>query len=205
MLHIDDKKVMQTTSGWIPIYLDTEQRFSAMSIGFLLPNKDSAVVWRGPKKNAMIKQFVESVSWGDLDVLVVDTPPGTSDEHLAIIEAFANHENISAVIVTTPQLVAIADVEKEIAFCKTVNLQVDGIIENMSGYKCKSCAHTTNIFSSGGGQQLAEKHGLKFLGKVPISPEFSRMIESQSLDLLTEYSRHNLSLIFRDIFKKLSE
>lgn len=196
---------MQTASGWIPVYLDVEQRFAAMSIGLLLPNKDSAVVWRGPKKNAMIKQFVESVAWGDLDLLVVDTPPGTSDEHLAILEAFANHENISAVIVTTPQLVAIADVEKEIAFCKAVNIKVDGIIENMSGYQCKSCAHTTNIFSSGGGQQLSEKHGLRFLGKVPISPEFSRMIERQSLNLLTEYSRNDLSLTFRDIFKKLSE
>lgn len=205
MLHIDDNKVMQTASGWIPTYLDTDSRFAVMSIGFLLPNKDSAVVWRGPKKNAMIKQFVESVAWGDLDLLIVDTPPGTSDEHLAIMEAFANHSNMSAVIVTTPQLVAISDVEKEIGFCRAVDLKIDGVIENMSGYQCRKCSHTTNIFSSGGGEQLAEKHGLPFLGKVPINPEFSKMIEQSDLDLLVEYPKCEFSHTFKSMYSKLSE
>lgn len=206
MLHIDEQKVLQTSEGWIPAYLDgSEHRFGVMSIGFLLPTKDSAIVWRGPKKCAMIKQFIESVVWGDLDYLFIDTPPGTSDEHLAVIEALAG-SSPSAVIVTTPQLVAISDVDKEISFCNTVELPIEGVIENMSGYKCGHCSHTTNIFSSGGGEQLAAKHSLKFLGRAHISPQFSRIIEKsyeRPLDMVEEYSSCDLYPVFKAIFSEI--
>lgn len=198
-----NRKVMQTSSGWIPAYLDAdEQRLAVMSIAFLLPKKDGAVVWRGPKKNAMIKQFVGSVAWGDLDYLFVDTPPGTSDEHLAIVEALQAYHP-TAIIVTTPQLVAISDVEKEISFCGTVGLPILGVIENMSGYACKRCSHTTNIFSSGGGEQLAEKHALPFLGRIPINPDFSRMIEAEDVDLVQAYRECSLYPTFKDILSSL--
>ena len=133
-----------------------------MSSGFLLDNQDQAVVWRGPKKNAMIKQFLTDVCWTDRDVLVIDTPPGTSDEHITVME---NLKNASvkvdgAVMVTTPQAVAIGDVRRELAFCKKAGLKVLGIVENMSGYVCENCQECTNIFSKGGGEALAKDRGL---------------------------------------------
>lgn len=203
MLHITDQKVVQSGAGWQPVYLDDEQRLGAMSIAFLLPTPDSAVVWRGPKKNSMIAQFVTNVAWGPLDWLIIDTPPGTSDEHLAIVEAL-QRSSPRAVIVTTPQLVSINDVEKEIDFCRTVGLPIVGVVENMSGYVCEHCAHCTNIFSSGGGQQLAEKQELAFLGKVPICPAFSRMLERSDTSLIAEYPGCQLYSHFAAIFSRIN-
>lgn len=205
MFHLQDQKVMQSSSGWVPVYADAERRLGVMSIGFLLPSSDSAVVWRGPKKNSMIAQFITNVAWGDLDYLIIDTPPGTSDEHLALVEALASHENVRAVIVTTPQLVAISDVEKEISFCKTVGFPIAGVIENMSGYVCQHCAHCTNIFSSGGGEQLAQKHELRFLGRVPICPAFIRLCERTDTNIVTDYTSCDLYTTFDSIFTSLTE
>lgn len=111
-----------------------------MSIGFLLSRPDESVVWRGPKKTSMIKQFLSDVFWGDLDYLIVDTPPGTSDEHIAMAEYLQGMNPDGAVIVTTPQGVALADVRKEIKFCQMVGIPIIGIIENMSGFACPHCA-----------------------------------------------------------------
>jgi Mrp family chromosome partitioning ATPase len=95
--------ICQSPNGWIPVYTDDSQRIGVVSIAFLLKNKDDAVIWRGPKKNAMIKQFVHDVAWGELDILLIDTPPGTSDEHISIVE-FLNAYNPKCIIVTTPQV-----------------------------------------------------------------------------------------------------
>lgn len=105
-----------------------------MSIGFLLDNRNNAVVWRGPKKTAMVKQFLTDVAWGELDYLIIDTPPGTSDEHITVMENLKDVKCDGAVIVTTPQLVAIEDVRKEITFCKKTGIPILGIVENMSGF-----------------------------------------------------------------------
>lgn len=144
-----------------------------MSIAYLLPSKDSAVVWRGPRKDAMIKQFIEGVRWGPLDVLVVDTPPGTSDEHLSLCEALQRHDPSGAVVVTTPQDVSTDDVRKELSFCHKLNVRCLGLVENMSGYVCPHCAECTPIFSQGGGKRLADEYEIKFLGAVPIDPTLS--------------------------------
>eukprot|EP01121_Diplochlamys_sp_Union-15-3_P015440 TRINITY_DN5100_c0_g1_i1.p1 TRINITY_DN5100_c0_g1~~TRINITY_DN5100_c0_g1_i1.p1 ORF type:complete len:178 (-),score=26.39 TRINITY_DN5100_c0_g1_i1:24-557(-) len=141
-----------------------------MSIGFLLKDRNSAVVWRGPKKTTVIRQFLEDVCWGELDYLVIDTPPGTSDEHISVIGFLKNHNPDGAIIVTTPQNVALNDVRKEISFCKSIELPVLGIIENMSGFKCPTCSECTNIFSTGGGEELAKLTGVPFLGRIPIDP-----------------------------------
>ena len=125
---------------WVPVYADEKQQLSVMSIGFLLPDQDSAVIWRGPKKTAMIKQFVEDVCWGELDVLIIDTPPGTSDEHISIVENLKNYNPDGAVLVTTPQNVSLSDVRKEINFCKKIKLPIIGLIENMSGFVCPHCS-----------------------------------------------------------------
>ena len=132
MFHQEGADVHKSNSGWQPVYVT--ENLAVMSIGFLLPNPDDAVVWRGPRKNGLIKQFLKDTEWGALDFLVVDAPPGTSDEHLSIVQ-YLKHAGITgALIVTTPQEVAMADVRKELSFCKKVNVPVIGVVENMSGF-----------------------------------------------------------------------
>ena len=131
MFHQEGQDVHKSNSGWQPVYV--AENLAVMSIGFLLPNPDDAIVWRGPRKNGLIKQFLKDTEWGPMDFLVVDAPPGTSDEHLSIVQ-YLKHAGITgALIVTTPQEVAMADVRKELSFCKKVGVRVLGVVENMSG------------------------------------------------------------------------
>lgn len=116
-----------------------DENLSLMSIGFLLASLDDAVIWRGPKKNGLIKQFLRDVDWEELEYLLVDTPPGTSDEHLSIVQYLKPAGLTGAVIVTTPQEVSLLDVRKEITFCKKVNVPIIGVVENMSGFACPKC------------------------------------------------------------------
>lgn len=131
MLGLEGEEIHQSSLGWSPVYV--EDNLGVMSIGFMLPDPDEAVVWRGPRKNGLIKQFVRDVYWGDLDYLIVDAPPGTSDEHISIVQYLQAANVDGAIIVTTPQEVSIIDVRKEINFCKKVGLRVLGVVENMSG------------------------------------------------------------------------
>ncbi len=128
----------------------------------------------------MIKKFLFSVEWGAIDYLVVDTPPGTSDEHISVAELLAGHQRARALMVTTPQLVALADVEREVTFCATVGMPLIGLVENMSGYACPSCAHCTRIFAAGGAAQLCERRSLTFLGHLPIYPPLLRLFDGRS-------------------------
>jgi ATP-binding protein involved in chromosome partitioning len=140
-----------------------------MSIGFLLPREDTPVVWRGPRKYHLIRQFLQQVDWGKLDFLVIDAPPGTGDEPLAVAELV--RPRVSAVLVTTPQDLAVADVKRSVKFCSEVHLPVVGIVENMSGLLCPACGYLIDLFKSGGGEKLAKAFGLRFLGRIPIDPE----------------------------------
>ncbi|TRY96160.1 hypothetical protein DNTS_028351 [Danionella cerebrum] len=133
MLSVCKPEVHQCDAGWVPVFADADQRLALMSIGFLMEDSDEAVVWRGPKKTALIGQFVSDVAWGELDVLLVDTPPGTSDEHIAVLENLRKHRVDGAVLVTTPQAVSTGDVRREITFCKKTGIRILGIVENMSG------------------------------------------------------------------------
>ncbi|PKA47862.1 Cytosolic Fe-S cluster assembly factor NBP35 [Apostasia shenzhenica] len=133
MLGLEGQDIHQSNLGWSPIYLD--DNLGVMSIGFMLPHPDEAVIWRGPRKNGLIKQFLKDVHWGELDYLVVDAPPGTSDEHISIVQFLQATEIDGAVIVTTPQQVSLIDVRKEISFCKKVGIRVIGVVENMSGLR----------------------------------------------------------------------
>ncbi|CAM9178582.1 unnamed protein product [Ectocarpus fasciculatus] len=129
MLGLLGQEVHQSASGWSPVYLD--DNLGVMSIGFMLPNSDDAVIWRGPRKNNLIKQFLTDVDWGELDYLIIDTPPGTSDEHISIVQYLKTSSLDGAVIVTTPQEVSMSDVRKEINFCKKTGLNIIGLVENM--------------------------------------------------------------------------
>ncbi|KAI9593955.1 cytosolic Fe-S cluster assembly factor CFD1 [Syncephalis fuscata] len=148
LLGVQGQQVHQASHGWVPVHSDRAgPLLCCMSIGFLLQHQDDAVVWRGPKKNAMIRQFLGDVYWNDLDYLIVDTPPGTSDEHLAVVEYLKEYQPNGAIVVTTPQAVALSDVRKELSFCRTVELPVIGVVENMSGYVCPHCAVSNSTFT----------------------------------------------------------
>ncbi|PIK54046.1 putative cytosolic Fe-S cluster assembly factor NUBP2-like [Apostichopus japonicus] len=178
MLNVEDKDIHQSSQGWVPVYPDPSQTLAVMSIAFLLNKKDDPVVWRGPKKNAMIKQFLSDVVWGDLDYLIIDTPPGTSDEHITVVEGLQGYNPDGAVLVTTPQAVAVGDVRRELTFCRKTKLPVLGVVENMSGFVCPHCAECSNVFSKGGGEALAREFNIPFLGCVPLDPQLSQCLEN---------------------------
>ena len=146
--------------------VDYSERLRVMSIGFLLPEPDAAVIWRGPLKMSIIKQFLKDVDWGELDYLIIDSPPGTGDEPLSVCQLIPDADG--AIIVTTPQEVALSDVRKSISFCRTVAMPILGVIENMSGFVCPKCGEVTDIFKSGGGEQMAVEMGVPFLGSIPL-------------------------------------
>jgi len=148
-----------------------------MSIGFLIKDENAALIWRGPMKHNVIKQFVSEVSWGDLDYLIVDCPPGTGDEPLSIVQLL-DKTDVGAVVVTTPQQLAVTDVRKCITFCRQLNLPVLGIIENMHGFICPHCNQKTDIFQGDGGQQMAKDFDVPFLGSIPID---SNMVPAADL------------------------
>ncbi|XP_005105584.1 cytosolic Fe-S cluster assembly factor NUBP2 homolog [Aplysia californica] len=178
MFNLEGRDIHQCPEGWLPVYVDKEQKIGVMSIGFLLSDLDDAVVWRGPKKNAMIKQFLSDVYWQDVDYLIIDTPPGTSDEHITVMEALRAYNPDGAILVTTPQAVAVGDVRRELTFCRKTHIPVVGIVENMSGYVCPHCSECTNIFSKGGGQSLAEQNNVPFLGSIPIDRHLTMSLDT---------------------------
>jgi len=140
-----------------------------MSLGFLLQSPRDAVIWRGPLKYKVIQQFLGDVTWGPLDVLIIDSPPGTGDEPLSVAQLVGSPAG--AIVVTTPQDVAVADVRRSITFCQQLQLQVLGVVENMSGFVCPHCGKTTEPFKSGGGAALAREMGVPFLGRIPLDPD----------------------------------
>lgn len=148
--------------------MNFSENLAGVSIESLMPDKDNAVIWRGPVKHSAIQQFISDVDWGNLDFLIVDSPPGTGDEPLTVAQLI---KDARAIIVTTPQEVALADVRKSINFCHTVDMKVFGLIENMSGYTCPHCGKEVKLFGAGGGERTAHASGLNFLGKIPFDAE----------------------------------
>ncbi len=138
-----------------------------VSIESMLEDTDSAVIWRGPLKHGVIQQFIADCKWDDLDFLVVDCPPGTGDEPLSVAKLIPEAQ---AIIVTTPQEVALADVRKSINFCRKVNIEMAGLVENMSGLFCPHCNEFIPIFRTGGGRRTSELMNIPFLGSIPFDP-----------------------------------
>ncbi|RKP24609.1 P-loop containing nucleoside triphosphate hydrolase protein, partial [Syncephalis pseudoplumigaleata] len=175
VMGVEGERVHQAMTGWQPVYAD--DNLAVMSVGFLLRESADAVIWRGPKKNGLIKQFLKDVDWGELDYLLVDTPPGTSDEHLSLVQYLRDAGVDGALVVTTPQEVALADVRKELNFCKKVGLRVLGVAENMAGFVCPNCKGASEIFpaTSGGARKMADEFGVPFLGSVPLDPLIGKL------------------------------
>ncbi|MCJ7616929.1 MAG: Mrp/NBP35 family ATP-binding protein, partial [Desulfobacterales bacterium] len=140
------------------------ENLKAVSIESLTADKDDAIIWRGPIKHSTIRQFIGDVEWGELDYLIIDAPTGTGDEPLSVVQTIPDAK---AVIVTTPQEISLADVRKSISFCRRVNMEIKGIIENMSGFSCPHCGEKLELFGYGGGERTAKEGGLKFLGRIP--------------------------------------
>uniref|UniRef100_A0A0A9Y8K1 Cytosolic Fe-S cluster assembly factor NUBP1 n=1 Tax=Lygus hesperus TaxID=30085 RepID=A0A0A9Y8K1_LYGHE len=151
-----------------------------MSVGFMLHSKTDAVIWRGPRKNGLIKQFLTDVYWDELDVLLIDSPPGTSDEHISITSYLREVSVDGAIIVTTPQEVALLDVRKEITFCNKVQLPILGVVENMSEFTCPHCHRSTEIFAptTGGAQSMCQQMHVPYLGSIPISLQLLQNCET---------------------------
>lgn len=165
MLHLDTANVHMQDGAIQPVQ---HAGLKVMSVGFLLKDRDDAVIWRGPMKASVIKQLLTDVDWGDLDYLIIDSPPGTGDEPLSVVQLAEPVDG--AVVVTTPQDVATADVRKSIKFCKQLHLPVLGVVENMSGFVCPKCGEVTDIFKTGGGELMAAEMKVPFLGRIPIDP-----------------------------------
>jgi Mrp family chromosome partitioning ATPase len=167
MLGIEDERPGASTEGLLPV--TTKHGLKVISIAFFLKSKDDAVIWRGPLKHSMIKQFLGEVYWGDLDYLIIDLPPGTGDEALSVAHLLKGIEG--AIIVTTPQEVALLDSRKAVTFTRQLKLPLVGIVENMSGFNCPHCSKPIDLFKKGGGEKAAREMLVPFLGRIPIDPE----------------------------------
>ncbi|KAL0234484.1 hypothetical protein PCE1_001520 [Barthelona sp. PCE] len=178
--------VMPSALGAVPV--EVSENLKVMSIGFMLEDTNSAIIWRGPRKSGFIKSVITDVDWSNTDALVIDTPPGTSDEHLTIVNYLRECGANGAVIVTTPQEVAMADVRKEIDFCRRAGLPIIGIVENMSGFVCPNCEETHQIFpkSGKGPEGMAEEYNIPYLGAIPLNPTISMSCENGSTFVNTE-------------------
>lgn len=173
MLGLEGKTPEGSNGGVCPVDLDG---LKVMSLGFLLKSPDEAVIWRGPRKMGTIRQFLKDVAWGDLDYLIIDSPPGTGDEPLSVCQLIGQLDG--AVVVTTPQKVAAVDVRKSITFCRRLQVPVLGVVENMGGFACPKCGEITAILGSGGGRQMAGDMGVPFLGSLPIDPKIAEACDS---------------------------
>jgi len=168
MLGLEGKSLKFSDDGIIPI--ETEEGIKVMSVGFFLSSQDTPLIWRGPAKTGVIKQFFAEVIWGDLDVLIIDNPPGTGDEPLTILQTIPLD---GVVLITTPQSVVQEDVIKSVNLVKSLKISIIGIIENMSGFVCPECKKEILIFGKGSGAKMAEKMDVPFLGSLPLDVETS--------------------------------
>jgi ATP-binding protein involved in chromosome partitioning len=170
-----------------------------ISIESLMTGTDHAVIWRGPMKYSAIQQFIGEVSWGELDFLIVDCPPGTGDEPLTIAQTIPDAK---AVIVTTPQEVSLADVRKSINFCKTVKMEIFGLVENMSGFACPHCNTVIDMFGSGGGEKTAQAMEIPFLGRIPFDNHVVKCGDN-GIALNVEYADTPVAQAFAAVAGKL--
>ncbi len=157
--------------------------FKVISIEAVMRNREIAVIWRGPLKHQLIRQFLTEVQWGFLDYLIIDAPPGTGDEPLSVAQTIPEAK---ALIVTTPQEISLADVRKSINFCQKINLEILGLVENMSGYQCPHCGKELPLFRKGGGEKTAQAFNIPFLGSLPFDPQ---VVEAADQGRLADLSK----------------
>ena len=177
MMGLENEEIKESPQGMLPIY--KEQNLAIMSIAYLIKDKKTPVIWRGPRKNGMIKEFFCNTNWDKLDYLIIDTPPGTSDEHLTLVQYLKTSNLKGAIIVTTPQEISLLDVRKEVNFCQKTNVKVLGVVENMAGFICPHCNKKTDIFeaNTGGGEGLCKEFNLNLFGRLALEPKILQSSE----------------------------
>ncbi|XP_025104461.1 cytosolic Fe-S cluster assembly factor NUBP1 homolog isoform X2 [Pomacea canaliculata] len=202
IMGVQNEQVHHSASGWSPVYISNN--LAVMSVGFLLKGPEDAVIWRGPRKNGLIKQFLRDVDWGQLDYLLIDTPPGTSDEHLSIVQYLSQTQLDGAIVLTTPQEVSLIDVRKEINFCQRVGLPVIGVVENMSIFICPKCKKDSYIFppSTGGGEKMAADFRVPFLGRLPLDSRIGKCCD-EGKSFLEEVTDSPATQAFVQIIHKI--
>lgn len=174
----------------------------AVSVALIASLSEQPIIWRGPMKTNVIKQFLADVNWGELDYLIIDSPPGTGDEPLSACQLIPKVSG--AIIVTTPQDVAVLDAKRTVQFAKQLNIPVVGIIENMSGFTCPHCNNQINIFKRGGGEKAAQELNVPFLGQVPFEPEFVEFAD-KGTPFVSFKNKSNAAKAFMEIVKKIKE
>lgn len=200
MLGLEGANPVGTPDGLLP--LEAAPNLKVMSMAFLLPDSDTPVAWRGPMKHTLFQQFLTDVQWGELDYLVVDLPPGTGDEPMSIAQILG--APLWAIIVTTPQDVALLDSRKSVVFAKGLEMNVLGIVENMSGLICPHCREKIDLFKTGGGQKAAHDLSVPFLGTIPLDPKVVLAGDS-GVPMLSFDSDSEISEVFRGLAQKVAE
>jgi Mrp family chromosome partitioning ATPase len=171
LLGVEDERLQSLGEMIVPVKIN--ENLTAISMAFLLEDRDTPIVWRGPLKMSAIRQFLGEVAWGELEYLVIDLPPGTGDEPLSVAQLIP--DGAWAVVVTTPQDLALLDSRKAIRFAEALKMNVAGVVENMSGFDCPHCGEAIDLFKIGGGEAAAKEMGVNFLGRVPIDPQMVKM------------------------------
>jgi len=199
MLGVEDEKPQVENNKLVPVKVS--ENIKLISIAFMLPEKDSPIVWRGPMKSGVIRQFIGDVEWGELDYLVVDLPPGTGDEPLSIAQTIPESY---ALIVSTPQDIALLSVRKSINFAKLLKMPIAGIVENMSGFVCPHCGEKTDLFKTGGGERAADEFKIPFLGKIPIDPQ---IVDSgdEGTPFVLKHGDSKSGKVFEELVSKIEE
>lgn len=194
MLGVDKEHMEVSKDNRIePVIINDNLKLASM--GFLLPDKKEAIIWRGPLKMKVIEQFLKDIQWGALDWLIVDAPPGTGDEPLSMAQLVPA---TSAIIVTTPQEISILDVRKSVTFAQKLNLKILGIVENMSGLICPKCGEKIALFKEGGGERVASEMGIPFLGSIPIEPKVVEATDT-GMPYITEYPDSSVAKAYKRI------
>jgi Mrp family chromosome partitioning ATPase len=199
-----DEKLHMTATGYQPCSID--DNISLVSSQFFLDNKDDPINGTSGQKNKMILEFLSDVDWDGHDAIIIDTPPGTSDEHLSIVSFMKDAGISGAVIVTTPEEVAIADVKRELRFCKRAGLKVLGVIENMASFKCPECGSESTIYprSLGGAKKMCDDEGVKMLGSIPIDPTLVAGLSGRNHEI-SPVVKDSLSHICDEIISEISK
>jgi Mrp family chromosome partitioning ATPase len=200
MLGVEDERLMGTEEGILPVKV--MENLHVISSAYMLPHKEIAIIWRGPMKIGAIQQLLSEIHWGALDYLIIDLPPGTSDEPLSVAQSIP--ESDGTIIVTTPQEVSLLDIYKSINFVEKVKMPIIGIVENMSGFVCPHCGETSNIFKAGGGKTAAERYKVPFLGSIPIDPKIVEDADAGK-PFVTQEKDSEAAKAFYKIVKKIEE
>ncbi|VIO97381.1 Mrp-family putative nucleotide-binding protein F10G8.6, putative [Brugia malayi] len=205
MLGVEQESVHESGDGWCPIVV--KDNLIVMSIAFLLQNRSEAVIWRGARKNALIKQFLKDVDWGTLDYLLIDTPPGTSDEHISIVQFLLQAGSVDgAIIVTTPQEISLLDVRKEINFCRRTKINILGIVENMSSFICPCCSNVSQLFprTTGGAEMMCNELSVPLLALLPFDSHMAKCADSGE-DYFEKYHNSALAKEFEKLAQLISK